>query len=152
MKTFKLVGMALLAIMMSFSLAACSDDDDDNAGGISASIVGEWQQTWAKGYEKYYEFPEDNDEWDEASDIYRIVFNNDGTGVQYADEGNTTYEYKFTWKLNGNTLYTEMSEGGYVETYESKVVQLTKDVLKLEEKDSDEEGSYYSLDTFKRTK
>ena len=116
-------------------------------------MVGEWQQTWAKGYEKYYEFPEDNDEWDEAADNYYMTFNEDGTGIQYGtDEDNITYEYKYTWKAKGNTLYVSMSEEGYVETYELKVVQLTKDVLKLEQKESDEEGSFYSLDTFKKVK
>ena len=152
MKTFKLVGMAILAIFMSLSLAACSDDDDNPGGGTSASIVGEWQQTWSKGYEKYYDYPEDNSEWNTAASTYQIKFNQDGTGVQYGTEDNTTYQYDFTWKQNGNKLSVIMTEEGYVEKSEVKIAELTANTLKLEQASKDEEGSYYSLDTFKKIK
>ena len=29
MKTFRLIGMALVAVMLGFAMSACSDDDDE---------------------------------------------------------------------------------------------------------------------------
>ena len=180
MKIFKLVGMALLAIMMSFSLAACGDDDDEDFPGgnngieqqgkpdsnegeeqdkpegdnnvNTANLVGEWQQTWAKGYEKYNDEPESNSEWDMAASIYHIVFNADGTGVESATEEGETYSYDFTWKSEGNILKITTNEDGIVEVADVKVVELTANTLKMEQSKKDEEGSFYSLDTFKKVK
>ena len=42
MKTFRLIGMALLAIVMSVGFIACSNDDDDDKE-TSTSLVG---TTW----------------------------------------------------------------------------------------------------------
>lgn len=42
MKTFRLLGMALLAVFMCVGFTACGDDDDDSNGGVVASIEGTW--------------------------------------------------------------------------------------------------------------
>ena len=46
MKTFRLIGMALVAVMLSFAMSACSDDDDEYMKELekkySQLIVGKW--------------------------------------------------------------------------------------------------------------
>ena len=43
MKTFKLIGVALLTVLMCVGFSSCSKSDDDNGGGgSSASIEGTW--------------------------------------------------------------------------------------------------------------
>ena len=46
MKTFRILGMALVAVMLGFAMSACSDDDDDYLKKLekeySRLIVGQW--------------------------------------------------------------------------------------------------------------
>ena len=44
MKTFKFIGMALLAIVMCVNFTSCSDDDEENNGGKSTQelLQGVW--------------------------------------------------------------------------------------------------------------
>lgn len=52
MKTLRLIGLALVAVMMSVNFAACSDDDEE---GIDITQVeGTWGLVQDEGYE-YYE-------------------------------------------------------------------------------------------------
>lgn len=44
MKTCRLIGMVIIAILVSVNLASCSSDDDDS-GSESNSIVGFWKIT-----------------------------------------------------------------------------------------------------------
>lgn len=39
MKTFRLIGMALFAIMMCVNFTACSSDDEEN---FESSLIGTW--------------------------------------------------------------------------------------------------------------
>ena len=144
MKTFKLVGMALLAIMMSFSLAACSDDDDEFGNATKETLVGEWQQTWSKGYDIY---DGEKDEWDEASTYYHIVFNEDGTGYDYeADEPG--YKDDFTWQLNGENI-TITYMGGKPNVGKIKMSGKTMTLELFEEEDGE---TYYEFGTYKKIK
>lgn len=44
MKTFRYIGMALLAIMLCVGFVACSSDDDDETASAASALVGtEWQ-------------------------------------------------------------------------------------------------------------
>ena len=40
MKTFRLIGMALFAIMMCVNFTACSSDDDEK--NFESSLIGTW--------------------------------------------------------------------------------------------------------------
>ena len=46
MKTFRILGMTLVAVMLGFAMSACSDDDDDYLKELekeySRLIVGKW--------------------------------------------------------------------------------------------------------------
>lgn len=61
MKTFRLIGMALLAIMLCVNFASCSNDD--KVENIDSEMEGTWYLLASQGYGIY-----DNgrkDEWDE---------------------------------------------------------------------------------------
>ena len=43
MKTFKLIGVALLTVLLSVGFSSCSKSDDDNGGSSSNPLVGTWR-------------------------------------------------------------------------------------------------------------
>ena len=43
MKTFKLIGVALLTVLMCVGFSSCSKSDDDNGGSSSNPLVGTWE-------------------------------------------------------------------------------------------------------------
>lgn len=48
MKTFRMVGMALIAILMCVSFSSCSNDDEDEfklSGPYATKIIGTWEIT-----------------------------------------------------------------------------------------------------------
>ena len=124
MKTFKLIGMALLAIVMSFNFTACSSDndpqqDENNTTDLSKAIIGTWVQ-------------------DGDDDI--LVVKSDGTMTWYEDEK----DYKaqeisciYTWSIKNNWLK------GYWEDkleIEARPAEITKD--KIIWKDYESLGEY----------
>lgn len=62
MKTFRFIGMALLAIVMCVNFASCSDDDEEEQGE-TYSIEGTWLLQSSKGY---IENSNDKNTWDES--------------------------------------------------------------------------------------
>ena len=94
-KTFRVLGLAIVAIMLSFSLTACGDDDDDDHfqssdfKGQDSALVGSWTKT------------ETGTNW---SDTETIVFNSDGTyeetDVEVNGQNTRTSWEKGTWKTN----------------------------------------------------
>ena len=47
MKTLRLIGMAIVAVIMSVNFTACSDDDDEGEGkSLSEKLVGHWVLTY----------------------------------------------------------------------------------------------------------
>lgn len=83
MKTFRLVGMALIAILLSVGFTSCSKDDNDD----SSSIVGVWEYT------------SNND------GSGTIAFGSDGTLIWiYDDDYDDLSGSDYTYSLKGNTL------------------------------------------------
>ena len=93
MKTFKLVGMALLAVVMSISFIACSSDNDDDKETLSGT-------TWK--FVSIDNADEDFNEWTGST----ATFNADGTVSFKPDTG-----WNYTrWTLNDNTLKIVLGE------------------------------------------
>lgn len=137
MKNLKYLSLLLLAVL-SIAFASCKDDDDVNKN----DLVGTWQSTWNKGYERYADHPDWNDEWDEAYTEETITFNSDQTGTDGKDS--------FTWNLDGDQLTIKSGkESGTV-----KVSKLNSSELVIEsfEEGTDEDGPYEYFDqiTFKK--
>ena len=62
MKTFRLIGMALLAVVMCVNFTSCSDDDEEEQGE-TFSIEGTWLLQSSKGY---IESGNNKETWDES--------------------------------------------------------------------------------------
>lgn len=93
MKTFKFIGMAVLAIMLSFNLVACSDDDGKSGGGNALAGT-----TWeVVSSEMLFE------------EGHVLTFKADGTfitnDVDWEDKGNGRY-----YLLGGNFLIMYLND------------------------------------------
>jgi len=84
-KTFRFIGMVLMAVLVSVSFAACSDDDDDSA---TSAIIGKWY-------------------WDGENGEY-LVFKSNGSGYEYDNEDGDTYD--FYWKMTDSVLFISWDE------------------------------------------
>ena len=88
MKTFRILGMALVAVMLGFAMSACSDDDDDYLKELEKEyarlIVGKW-----------FNFTPE-------SSVFKI-FNADGTLKVVGFDNETGWmSDDGTWRLDGN--------------------------------------------------
>ena len=90
MKTLRLIGMALLAIVMSVSFIACSNDDDDNKEASTSLVGTTWKVTSVDNAD------DDLNDWTNVT----VTFNENGT-VTFNPK--TVYTYT-RWTLNDNTL------------------------------------------------
>lgn len=88
MKTLRLIGMALIAVIMCVNFVACSDDEDES--GNAASLIGTWkiEKVATNGVEE---------EWDGYP--YFIVtdthcYYTDEEGIEKSDYSTYTYDVK----------------------------------------------------------
>ena len=52
MKTLRLIGMAIVAIIMSVNFAACGDDDEEEDNRpLAEKLLGKWILVYEEGYE-----------------------------------------------------------------------------------------------------
>lgn len=51
MKTLRLIGMAIIAVIMSINFVACDDDDEDSNTIDTSSLVGTWGLVRCAGWE-----------------------------------------------------------------------------------------------------
>ena len=118
MKTLRLIGMAIVAIVMSVNFTACSDDDDDID---IAQLEGTWGLVRDEGYEHYEGEKESwNDSYDPANpteDCEKIVISKvaDNTysfasSYYYGNQWHTGDTGKFT--LDGNKLIPVDGDAG----------------------------------------
>ncbi|GFZ41093.1 hypothetical protein BANORC5_31280 [Bacteroides nordii] len=108
MKTLRLIGMAIVAIMMSVNFAACSDDDDD----IDVSqLEGTWGLVRSAGWELCSEETE-KDEWDFTCDPYNPNDDSEKLVIKKLTDNRysvTAYYYSTyskSWEPEGNQIFT----------------------------------------------
>lgn len=93
MKTFRLIGMALLAVVMCVNFASCSDDDDEEETNSEyKALLGSWQMS-----------EQDGDILVTSS----FIFNSNGTySFTYAENGDSdeVYTGKFTYDANSHKI------------------------------------------------
>lgn len=97
MKTFRIIGMAMVAILLSLNLVACSDDDDNEAGA-SASLAG---TTW-----KVVSVVSQDEDWADFEG-YSATFKSDGS-ITFNPSAGWSYA---KWSLNGDVLKFTLGEG-----------------------------------------
>lgn len=123
MRTFRLIGMTLLMVMLTVNFTACSDDDDDNELSLPVDntlelLIGTWEGTG-----------------EVAGRLFK--FNEDYTySYDYSNETeNGTFEY-FPNRYMFVTYYTTTNWGEENTIY--TVVKITKEELYLNDNgDSD---------------
>lgn len=144
MKKYKIFYALFVLLGMSLSFTACSDDDDEVS---SSQLVGTWEATWEKGYEKW---EDEIDEWDEApEEPFRITFYEDGTWLsEYYYNGKWHDEENGTYSVKGNKIYVS----DRWDDYEVTIVSITSSQLILEEKGKDADEEWYYKITYKRVK
>ena len=86
MKTLRLIGMALMAVLLNMSFSACSDDDDDENSGIGnkESLYG-WEKVNGRIVEQWA-FDATSENYDEF-DYARIEFVAGGSCNTYDWDG-----------------------------------------------------------------
>ena len=126
MKTFRILGMALVAVMLGFAMSACSDDDDDYLKELekeySRLIVGKWFNFTpeASGYidfqadGTYKEVGYNNKiGWTESAGTYRLdgnrLINTMSNSKEYSNIVEITPE-KLVYKAGGNPEHPEFGE------------------------------------------
>ena len=161
MKTFRLIGMALLAVVMSINFTSCSDDDEEpikNDDGIitNQKRLMEIKETNAEGSIEIYTFSYDSkgrlisvtDSWN-GKEHYTTRFtwgNNTIIATSDDDDANT-------YTLTDNLVRKQQGDGEYskIFTYNSSN-QLIK-VDEMDERHSSDDCSYtYTWDNGKMTK
>ena len=119
MKTFRMIGMALVAVMLGFAMSACSDDDDDYLNEVekeySRLIVGKWFN-FSPDASVYTELKADG------------TLNQVGYGAK-----NGWREYVGTYEINGNKVTSYISGKATPDVME--IVELTNEkyVTKFED-------------------
>lgn len=93
MRTFRLLGMALIAILVSVNFASCSSDDDEENN--ASRLIGTW-----------YEI---NSEEEQIC----FSFKSDYTGYTWANHygESESNKYKFTWKATDTEITIEFKDG-----------------------------------------
>lgn len=83
MKTLRLIGLLIIAVMVGINFTACGDDDDNDP---SNPLVGVWQN-------------------DDEGEHLRLTFNADGSGEEYLfyDDDSASYRYQFTYTYDSAT-------------------------------------------------
>lgn len=103
MRTFRLIGMTLLMVMLAVNFTACSDDEDEP----NSPIVGTWV-----GGEVGYNFEETlvfnnngTGQWDE--DSFNYTTNSNKVVIDYGDGNPETW----TYSISSNTLNMTAEDG-----------------------------------------
>ena len=156
MKTFRFIGMALLAIVMCVNFASCSDDEEEQ--GETYCTEGTWLLQSSKGY---IENSNDKNTWDESyPDLQEtkleITKNSNGKYTfkeYYFQDGSSSWENApFTYypTLSGTTLTVTPHIMDCWDTAKIKSLDKTKLVLECVGDDGNE--NWYTLDTYVRAK
>ena len=116
MRTFRLIGMTLLMVMLTVNFTACSDDDDDNELSLPVDntlelLIGTWEGT-GEVAGRLFKFNEDY--------TYSYAYSN--------ETENGTFEY-FPNRYMFVTYYTTTNWGEENTIY--TVVKITKEELYL---------------------
>ena len=143
MKTFRMIGMALLAILMCVNFTSCSSSDNEEDEPASTNmLIGTWNKVsefkrteYADGSYKENESNSDNH--------FRLVFKSNNKGESYEYEnGKWIKENDFTWELNGSKLYMDEGYGN--------ILELTTTKLVVEETYTDDDNKIYQKVTFQK--
>ena len=117
MKTFRMIGMALVAVMLGFAMSACSDDDDDYLKELEKEyarlIVGQWFNFTPEGTSMF------------------VNYKADGTMslVGYDKSVNSWFDISRSYRLEGNKLIETYTTDGSKMEVVNKNIEIKDDIL-----------------------
>ncbi len=154
MKTFRLIGMALLAVVMCVNFTSCSDDDEEQ--GETYSVEGTWLMQSMKGYietSTHKEiFDESYPDLQESKLVITKVSNNKYRFEEHIYNNGTWEEDGICLpELSGNMFTITPHQLDMFDTAEIKYLDETKLVLEFIGNDYDQEWWRYTC-TFIRAK
>ena len=85
MRTFRLIGMTLLMVILAVNFTACSDEEEEQTIIEQANLIGKWQSTWEKIHK--VENGKEVVTSDEAYTNALLEFKADGTCIESLVEG-----------------------------------------------------------------
>jgi len=150
MKTLRIIGMAVVAVIMSVNFAACGDDDDDVN---TADLVGLWEGVSSDYVEKANGEVVYTDT-DDLSDV-RMKFNSDGTLVGYEKVNGVWIEedYVATWTYKDGKLYATSEDA---ENVIGNVIEVNSErlVIGIHETETEDgvKYEYQDTSTYKKVK
>lgn len=153
MKTLRLIGTALLMVVLCVNFVACGDDDDEEDNKpLSEKLIGHWVLTYEEGFLKDFSYPEDDRAWSHApKDKYEyfghFTFRADGTYSEYELDGTSNPQEIEKWSVKGDVITLIEDEH---EQYDLKVIEITSDKLVLEHYFKDEGYEVKAKMTYKR--
>ena len=147
MKTFRFIGMALLAVVMCVNFTSCSNDDEEQ--GETYSVEGTWLMQSLKGYIETADNKEILDEsypdLQESKLIITKVSNNKYRFEEHTYNNGTWEEEDDIYpELSGNMFTITPHQLDIFDTAEIKYLDETKLVLEFIGNDYDQEWWRYT--------
>ena len=138
MKTLRLIGMAIMMVLVASCFTACSSDDDDSDGGGGSSkslIVGRWILTEkynSDGSPKSYLAATDGEGYDFDMDgTYRYFYGGYRLGGSWQDIWENRYYYEIgTYTVKGNTIYLKVKDEEDSYEYQLDISSMNKNEMK----------------------
>ena len=132
MRTFRLIGMALFAIMMCVNFTACSNDEEEDSNTTIAQLKG----IWFNGENENYPYFIIEDGYCYFSENTSVVTGNNGEKYKYTFDSKTNimtcYQYDFeeskyfsqadyfkVKSISATKLTLEILDDNQVEVYET---------------------------------
>lgn len=128
MKTLRLIGMAIIAVIMSVNFTACDDEEEDSNTIDTSSLEGTWGLVRSAGWEFCTNnIDGEKDTWDYTYDPYnpdadkeklviKKLTDNTYSIILYdywKDSSSWLVENSQTGTLNGNTIVYKEQDGQY---------------------------------------
>lgn len=108
MKTFKLIGMALLAVVMCVNFASCSSDDDEE-GKSDNPFTGGGKKLSSVVVKTDYSY---------SDNVINFTYNSDGYLIRAKDKWKT---YTYSWSENTITIVSSEQETAMITLNNSKI-------------------------------
>lgn len=116
MKTFRMIGMALLAVLLSVNLVSCDKDDDGTGGGSGAPTTG--STISGRSGKKLLQVSKSRSKGGASSSLLEFKYDAEGRLVEvvetYRDNGEwRSDKMTYSWELNKITSHYEDYEDEY---------------------------------------
>lgn len=131
MKTLRMIGMALVAVLMGMNFASCNDDDAIEKSAYSEQIVGKWEITNYASMGTWH-------------DSY--AFKNDGT-MAFNTLGHVDQSVIINgdWNISGDKLTIELRYDDYIEPKEYTIIEMKSDEMHWQDLKSGGKKSFKRL-------